>query len=104
MFEQACGTAWHVPRNTCCRHKPTPTLPLPLHDNKKGVQYAGMHYRAQEHTKLQGRQHFDTHTEPSCSLRRAIGGVPCAVRALCEKLAVLHHREFGKFRRLKGRH
>ena len=26
------------------------------------------------------------------------GGVPC------EKLAVLHHREFGKFRRLKGRH
>ena len=25
-----------------------------------------------------------------------------AVRALCEKLAVLHHREFGKFRRLKG--
>ena len=32
------------------------------------------------------------------------GGVPCAVRALCEKLAVLHHREFGKFRRLKGRH
>ena len=35
---------------------------------------------------------------------RHIGGVPCAVRALCEKLAVLHHREFGKFRRLKGRH
>ena len=34
----------------------------------------------------------------------AKGGVPCAVRALCEKLAVLHHREFGKFRRLKGRH
>ena len=32
------------------------------------------------------------------------GGVPCAVCALCEKLAVLHHREFGKFRRLKGRH
>ena len=32
------------------------------------------------------------------------GGVPCAVQALCEKLAVLHHREFGKFRRLKGRH
>ena len=27
-----------------------------------------------------------------------------AVRALCEKLAALHHREFGKFRRLKGRH
>ena len=27
-----------------------------------------------------------------------------AVRALCEKLAVLHHRGFGKFRRLKGRH
>ena len=27
-----------------------------------------------------------------------------AVRALCEKLAVLHHRDFGKFRRLKGRH
>ena len=33
-----------------------------------------------------------------------LGGVQCAVRALCEKLAVLHHREFGKFRRLKGRH
>ena len=32
------------------------------------------------------------------------GGVPCAVPALCEKLAVLHHREFGKFRILKGRH
>ena len=32
--------------------------------------------------------------------------VRCArtVRALCEKLAVLHHREFGKFRRLKDRH
>ena len=27
-----------------------------------------------------------------------------AVRALCEKLAVLHHREFGKFRRLEGCH
>ena len=27
-----------------------------------------------------------------------------AYRALCEKLAVLHHREFGKFRRLNGRH
>ena len=27
-----------------------------------------------------------------------------AVHALCEKLAVLHHQEFGKFRRLKGRH
>ena len=27
------------------------------------------------------------------------GGVPCAVHALCEKLAVLHHREFGKFRK-----
>ena len=27
-----------------------------------------------------------------------------AYRALCGKLAVLHHREFGKFRRLKGRH
>ena len=27
-----------------------------------------------------------------------------AYRALCEKLAVLHHREFGKFRRLKGCH
>ena len=36
--------------------------------------------------------------------RTYYGGVPCAVRALCEKLAVLHHREFGKFRRLKGRH
>ena len=35
---------------------------------------------------------------------REQGGVPCAARALCEKLAVLHHREFGKFRRLKGRH
>ena len=32
------------------------------------------------------------------------GGVPCAVHALCEKLAVLHHREFSKFRKLKGRH
>ena len=36
--------------------------------------------------------------------REVLGGVPCAVRALCKKLAVLHHREFGKFRRLKGRH
>ena len=27
-----------------------------------------------------------------------------AVRALCEKLAVLHHREFGKFRRMEGCH
>ena len=35
---------------------------------------------------------------------RVKGAVPCAVRALCEKLAVLHRREFGKFRRLKGRH
>ena len=39
--------------------------------------------------------------------RHAMGGrtVRCArVPALCEKLAVLHHREFGEFRRLKGRH
>ena len=43
--------------------------------------------------------HLAVHTEAQ---RR--GGVPCAVHALCEKLAVLHHREFGKFRRLKGRH
>ena len=34
----------------------------------------------------------------------AWGGVPCAVRALCEKFTVLHHREFGKFRRLEGCH
>ena len=27
-----------------------------------------------------------------------------AVQALCEKLTVLHHREFGKFRRLEGCH
>ena len=32
------------------------------------------------------------------------GDVPCAVRTLFEKLAVFHHREFSKFRRLKGRH
>ena len=38
------------------------------------------------------------------SVTVSCGGLPCAVRALCEKLAVLHHREFGKFRRLKGRH
>ena len=36
--------------------------------------------------------------------KHVYGGVPCVVHALCEKLAVLHHREFGKFRRLKGRH
>ena len=41
---------------------------------------------------------------PFFLIRSTKGGVPCAVRALCEKLAVLHHREFGKFRRLKGRH
>ena len=48
---------------------------------------------------------------PRLLLSEHKGGVPCAVRALCtrwralcEKLAVLHHREFGKFRRLKGRH
>ena len=39
---------------------------------------------------------------------RSLGGrtVRCAraVHALCEKLAVLHHREFGKFRRLEGCH
>ena len=44
----------------------------------------------------------------SCRGERGLRGrtVRCAraVRALCEKLAVLHHREFGKFRRLKGRH
>ena len=39
-----------------------------------------------------------------CGCTCVYGCVPCAVRALCEKLAVLHHREFGKFRRLKGRH
>ena len=43
-------------------------------------------------------------TEWSRILCLVKGGVPCAVHALCEKLAVLHHREFGKFRRLKGRH
>ena len=39
-----------------------------------------------------------------CPARRAAGeiaGRKGAYRALCEKLAVLHHREFGKFRRLK---
>ena len=41
---------------------------------------------------------------PALAPMALYGGVPCAVRALCEKLAVLHHREFGKFRRLKGRH
>ena len=43
---------------------------------------------------------------PMARIRRIAhkGGVPCAVHALCEKLAVLHHRDFGKFRRLKGRH
>ena len=40
----------------------------------------------------------------SCPRPQVTGGVPCAVRALCEKLAVLHLWEFGKFRRLKGRH
>ena len=46
-----------------------------------------------------------THAGPLVNLVPPLcGGVPCAVRALCEKLAVLHHREFGKFRRLKGRH
>ena len=38
---------------------------------------------------------------PWCCLASGCKG---AYRALCEKLAVLHHREFGKFRRLKGRH
>ena len=55
------------------------------------------------------RTGFDGRPELFCSLFYSgppwpSGGVPCAVRALCEKLAVLHHREFGKFRRLKGRH
>ena len=47
-----------------------------------------------------------TYTWPAGEMARSIpqGGVPCAVRALCEKLAVLHHREFGKFRRLEGCH
>ena len=43
-------------------------------------------------------------TAPPSQGTMNFGGVPCAVCALCEKLAVLHHREFGKFRRLKGRH
>ena len=31
VFGEARVTAWHVPRNTCCRHKPAP----PLHDDKR---------------------------------------------------------------------
>ena len=47
---------------------------------------------------------FDVHVQHGqTGTRDDKGGVPCAVRTLCEKLAVLHHREFGKFR-LKGRH
>ena len=53
-------------------------------------------------------QEVEVWAGPYCSALgprvRCFGGVPCAVRALCEKLAVLHHREFGKFRRLKGCH
>ena len=40
-----------------------------------------------------------------CCLFFSLGeGLKGAYRALCEKLAVLHRRAFGKFRRLKGRH
>ena len=42
--------------------------------------------------------------KPTCTHRGRTVRCARAVRALCEKLAVLHHREFGKFRRLKGRH
>ena len=50
--------------------------------------------------KLTCRMVDDASTSPWGRTVRCV----CAVRALCEKLAVLHHREFGKFRRLKGRH
>ena len=43
-------------------------------------------------------------TFPSIFLSFLFSVLLGAYRALCEKLAVLHHREFGKFRRLKGRH
>ena len=64
VFGQARVPARHVPRNTSCRHKP-------LHDHKKGVQYASTHPRTQEHMGVQPHQRFATHTDPSCSPHNA---------------------------------
>ena len=68
VFGQAHVTAQHVPRNTCCRHKPT----RPLHDyNRVSVQQASIYPSIQEHMELHPHQHFDTHIDPSCSLHKA---------------------------------
>ena len=61
---------------------------------------------AQLHMELGQEEHAGAYARRSkevqvCGPRHATRG---AYRALCEKLAVLHHREFGKFGRFKGRH
>ena len=64
VFGQARVTPRHVPRNTCCRHKPA----LPLHDYKtvsNGSAYTP------EHMEIQLHPHFDTCVDPSCSLHKA---------------------------------
>ena len=67
VFRQARVTVCRVPRNTCCRHKPT----LPLHDYKRVSNRPAYTPRTQEHTELQLHRHFDVHVDPSCSLHKA---------------------------------
>ena len=50
-------------------------------------------------TQARGRNH-----DPWGAYRALCARCARAVHALCEKLAVLHYREFSKFTRLKGRH
>ena len=66
VFGKARVTAWHVPGNTCCRHKPT--LPLNIYNTKR---QASIRPRTQEHMELQQHQHFDTPIGPSCSPHKA---------------------------------
>ena len=76
VFVQACVTARHLPRNTCCRHKPT----LPLHNYKRVSNRPAYTPRTQEHMELQLHQHFDTHIDPSCSLHKATNRIPYWIR------------------------
>ena len=63
MFGQAPVPARQAPRNTCCRHKPTPST----HDNtKQQASKSTWNYR--------DTKHFATHMDPSCSLHKATIG------------------------------
>ena len=100
------GRAMFLPRLLCSplRKLTNSHIWIYVDNTEDPVGYPPLSSPCREH----GFARMCKHPAPCAAvIRRTVwyrGGVPCAVRALCEKLAVLHHREFGKFRRLKGRH